>query len=61
MAFSSSVELLDGGYSRAHIRRWGDGGRKEHILGPRHGDKREAEEDLEVLRAAAADALGKAL
>ena len=56
MAFSSSVEFLGGGFSRAHMQRRGEGGRKENIRGPRRGDKRKAEEDLEELRAAAAEA-----
>ena len=56
MASSGAVELLDGSCSRAHMQRRSESGRKEHIRGPRRGEKRKAEEDLEALRAAAKEA-----
>ena len=40
---------------RAHMRRRGEGSRREHILGPLRGEKRKAEQDLEMLHAAAGE------
>ena len=41
---------------RAQLQRRVAGGRAEDICGPRRGEKRKAEEDLEALRAAAEQA-----
>ena len=47
--------MLGGSY-RAQLQRRVAGGRAEDICGPRRGEKRKAEEDLEALRAAAEQA-----
>jgi len=54
MALAGAIEVLEDKRSRAHVQRRGEGGRKEHIYGPRRGEKRKAEEDLEALRAVVA-------
>jgi hypothetical protein len=46
---------VHGNSFRADFQRR-EGGRKEHIYGPRRGEKRKAEQDLEALRAAAEQA-----
>eukprot|EP00973_Karenia_brevis_P078663 10918492-Karenia_brevis.AAC.1 len=48
-----SIQVLDGNISRARLRRRGVDGRVEQIYGPRRGEKRKAEEDLNAIRAAA--------
>ena len=52
MAYSGEVKVLSDMQVRAHFRRWAVG-RNEHIYGPRRGEKRRAEQDLELIRAAA--------
>ena len=37
-AGAGTVELLGGGFLRAHVQRRGDDGRKDNIYGPRRGD-----------------------
>ena len=51
---AGTVETLGSSF-RAHMQRRGEGGRKEHIRGPRRGEKRKAEQDLEMLHAAAGE------
>ncbi len=55
-ASAGALELSDDSRSRAHMQRRGEGGRQEHICGPRRGEKRRAEQDLEALRVAAEEA-----
>lgn len=50
---AGAVEPLEDGSSRAHLQRRDESGRKVHIRGPRRGEKRKSEEDLQALRAAA--------
>ena len=52
MAYSGTVEITSDLQMRAHFQRRAMG-RKEHIRGPRRGEKRRAEQDLELIRAAA--------
>ena len=52
MAYSGKVEIFSDMQTRAHFRRWA-AGRDEHIHGRRRGEKRRAEQDLELIRAAA--------
>jgi hypothetical protein len=51
---AGAVQLLSDSRSRACLQRRATDGRMEHICGPRRGEKRKAEEDLEAIRAAAA-------
>ena len=53
---SGTIEILENNFSRAHLQRRNEFGVKENIRGPRRGQKRRAEQDLEALRAAAAQA-----
>ena len=53
---SGTIEILENNFSRAHLQRRNEFGVNEHIRGPRRGQKRRAEQDLEALRAAAAQA-----
>ena len=52
MACPGKVEIISDTQMRAHFQRRA-AGRKEHIRGPRRGEKRRAEQDLELIRAAA--------
>eukprot|EP00973_Karenia_brevis_P055731 7752389-Karenia_brevis.AAC.1 len=53
VAAGGVVERFGDGFLRAHLQRRADDGRKDHIHGPRRGEKRKAEEDLEAIHAAA--------
>ena len=57
---TGSVEILGSSF-RAHVQRRGENGRKENIRGPRRGEKRKAEQDLETLRAAAEEAASSSI
>ena len=52
MAYPGKVEIISDTQMRAHFQRRA-AGRTEHICGPRRGEKRRAEQDLELIRAAA--------
>ena len=50
---AGSVEHLINDDFRAHVQRRDEAGFQQHIPGPRRGNKRSAEKDLQALRAAA--------
>ena len=50
---AGSVEHLINDDFRAHVQRRDEAGFKQNIHGPRRGNKRSAEKDLQALRAAA--------
>ena len=53
MLHSGTIQIVNDTQMRAHFQRR-PAGRKEDIYGPRRGEKRKAEEDLESIRAVAA-------
>ena len=52
-ATTGSIEMLSENYMRARVQRRTGDGRKMQIRGPRRGEKRKAEEDLDAIREAA--------
>ena len=56
MLHSGTIQIVNNTQMRAHFQRRSVG-RKEDIYGPRRGEKRKAEEDLESIRAVAEEGL----
>ena len=58
MVYPGTIENVSDTHMRAHFRRRA-AGRNEHIRGPRRGEKRRAEQDLELIRASAEEEIDR--